>query len=217
MCDEFVKISENVTLIEALDSILPLAFDKNMSESIEKKLIEHGVKIHKSSLVSRIVGDNGKVSSIELSDGSVIPADKVILSIGYRPNTTLAKEAGLRLGSTGGIWTDEYLRTSAEDIFAVGDCIEHKDFFTRKPSRLMLTSTAAAEARIAGMNLFNLKIIRQCKGNIAIFSSSLNDISMGAAGLTESQALKEGFEFEIGYSEGFDRHPGKLPDWSCRL
>ncbi|MBF9015119.1 FAD-dependent oxidoreductase [Oceanispirochaeta sp. M2] len=68
--------------------------------------------------------------------------------MGYRPNTRLAKESGLLLGSTGGIWTDEYMRTSKADIFAVGDCIEHKDFFSRKPSRLMLASTVAAEGSV---------------------------------------------------------------------
>ncbi len=214
VCDELAKFSGKVTLIEAMDSILPLAFDKDMSDSIENKLNDHGVTIMKSAMVSRIGGENGKVSQIDFSDGSSIPADRVILSIGYRPNTALAGETGLMLGSTGGIWTDEYMRTSREDIFAVGDCVEHKDFFSGKPSRLMLASTAAAEARVAGFNLFNLKIVRHCKGSIAIFSSSLNDISMGAAGLTESQAEKEGFDIVAAYSEGIDRHPGKISDAS---
>ena len=214
VCDELVKIAENVTLIEAEDSILPLAFDKDMSVPIEEKLSDHGVSIMKSAMVSHLGGSDGKLTHIDLADGTSLPADKVILSIGYRPNTTLAEETGLLLGPTGGIWTDEYMRTSMEDIFAVGDCVEHRDYFSGKPSRLMLASTAAAEARVAGFNLFNLKIVRQCKGSIAIFSSSLNDISMGAAGLTEKQAKAEGFDIIQAYSEGVDRHPGKISDSS---
>ncbi|MCK5529072.1 MAG: FAD-dependent oxidoreductase, partial [Kiritimatiellae bacterium] len=146
-----------------------------------------------------------------------VTADAVILAIGYRPNSTLAKEAGIDICVFGGIITDEYLRTSVADIFAVGDCAEHRDFFTRKQSRLMLASTGASEARIAGMNIFDLKVIRQHKGSIAIFSSSLGEISMGAAGLTEAQANNEGFHFVVGESSGMDHHPSKLPGAKVKM
>jgi pyruvate/2-oxoglutarate dehydrogenase complex dihydrolipoamide dehydrogenase (E3) component len=78
----------------------------------------------------------------------------------------------------------------------------------------MLASTAASEARVAGMNLYNLKVIRQTKGSIAIFSTSLGDVSMGAAGLTEKQAIEEGFKIIVGKNSGVDHHPGKLPNTS---
>jgi NADH oxidase (H2O2-forming) len=214
MSDELVKLGGNITLIEAMDSILPLAFDKEMIATATDVLTKHGVIIRTNTMVDKILGENGEVSGVKLKNGKLIKADRVILAIGYKPNVSLAKDCGIQIGVYGGIVTDEYLRTSILDIFAVGDCVEHRDFFTRKQSKLMLASTGASEARIAGMNLYDLRVIRQTKGSIAIFSTSLDDISMGAAGLTEMQANTEGFQIIVGRNEGVDHHPAKLPETS---
>ena len=216
MSDELRKEVEKVTLIEALDSILPLAFDKDISEFAAKKLSENGVDIKTSKRVKRILGENGKVSGVELDDSTVIDADAVILSIGYTPNTKIAKDAGFYMGITGGMWTDEYMRTSVKDVFAAGDCVEHKCYFTRRPCRLMLASTATFEARILGGNLFGLKILRKHKGNVAIFSTSIEGVSLGATGQTEVVAKAEGFEIVIGQAKSMDRHPGNLSDSSVQ-
>nr|WP_320120153.1 FAD-dependent oxidoreductase [uncultured Marinifilum sp.] len=217
MSDELSKVCKNVTLIESMDSILPLAFDSDVVEPAAAILKNHGVNIRTNTMVDKIVGENGKVSAVKLKDGEEIKADRVILAIGYRSNVSLAKECGIDIGIYGGIVTDEYMRTNLKDIFAVGDCVEHRDFFTRKQSKLMLASTAASEARVAGMNLFDLRIIRQVKGSIAIFSSSLDDISVGAAGLTEKQAKAEGFKIIVGHHSGVDHHPATLPDTSEQM
>ena len=161
--------------------------------------------------VAKFVG-NGRVEKVMLSDGREIPADVVIVSIGARPNTELAERAGLNISKAGGIWVDEYLRTSNHDIFAVGDCAEKRDFFTRERVPVMLASTATAEARIAGVNLFKIQIVRQNKGTIAIFSTKVGDLALAAAGLTERRAKEEGFEIVTGVAEGVDRHPGAMPD-----
>lgn len=214
MSDELAKLCENVTLIESMNSILPLAFDEDIISPATSILKNHGVNIRTNTMVDKIIGDNGKVTAVKLKSGEEISADRVILAIGYKPNVSLAKDCGLSIGIYGGIITDEYLRTSIDDIYAVGDCAEHRDFFTRKQSKLMLASTGASEARIAGMNLYNLRVIRQTKGSIAIFSTSLDDISMGAAGLTEKQAINEGFQIIIGQNMGVDHHPALLPNTS---
>jgi NADPH-dependent 2,4-dienoyl-CoA reductase/sulfur reductase-like enzyme len=217
MSDELIKLNGNVTLIEAMDSILPLAFDKDMIAPATEVLTKHGVNIRTNTMVDKILGENGNVSGVKLKNGEVIKADRVILAIGYKPNVSLAKDCGLEIGIYGGIVTDEYLRTTKPDIFAVGDCVEHRDFFTRKQSKLMLASTGASEARIAGMNLYDLRVIRQIKGSIAIFSTSLDDISMGAAGLTEMQANTEGFRIIVGRNVGVDHHPALLPETSKQI
>jgi pyruvate/2-oxoglutarate dehydrogenase complex dihydrolipoamide dehydrogenase (E3) component len=217
MSDELVKLGENVTLIESMDSILPLAFDEDMIAPASAVLKKHGVNIRTSTMVDKIIGIDGKVAAVKLKSGEEIKADRVIMAIGYKPNVSLAKECGLNIGIYGGIVTDEYLRTSIDDIFAVGDCVEHRDFFTRKQSKLMLASTGASEARIAGMNLYDLRVIRQTKGSIAIFSTSLDDISMGAAGLTEKQARTEGFQIIVGQNKGVDHHPAILPNTSSQI
>lgn len=217
MSDELIKVCENVTLIESMDSILPLAFDEEIVEPAASVLQNHGVTIRTNTMVDKIVGENGRVSAVKLKGGEEIKADRVILAIGYKSNVTLAKECGIDIGIYGGIITDEYMRTNCKDIFAVGDCVEHRDFFTRKQSKLMLASTAASEARIAGLNLYNLRIIRQTKGSIAIFSTSLDEISMGAAGLTEKQAKTEGFNIIVGQNSGVDHHPATLPNTSKQM
>ncbi len=212
--DEITSAGKKVTLVEAMDRVLPLAFDEDIAAVVADKLVSNGVTIKTNSRVKRFNAVKGAVQSVELENGEKIEADAVIVSIGYRPNVKLAKEAGLFIGKNGSIWTDEYLRTSEKDIFAAGDCAEHKDFFTRKATKLMLASTATFDARVAGCNLYGLKVIRENKGNISIFSSAINGIAMGAAGVTEATARIEGFEVEIGKFTAIDRHPGTLPDKS---
>ncbi|MCK5197587.1 MAG: FAD-dependent oxidoreductase [Spirochaetales bacterium] len=216
MSDELRKEGKNVTLVEALDRVLPLAFDEDISEIAKEMLISKGLTIKTGSKVLRIIGENGNVSSVELENGEILPADAVILSIGYRPNTELAAKAGLFMGRHDSIWTDEYQRTSMPDIFAAGDCAEHKDFFTRKSTKLMLASTATFDARVVGINLFGIKLIKQNKGNISIFSSAIEGLAMGAAGITEATAKGEGFEIAIGKFSAIDRHPGSIPDKSLQ-
>lgn len=216
MSDELRKEGKNVTLVEAMDRVLPLAFDEDISDIAKDMLVSKGLTIKTGSKVLRIIGDKGKVSSIELENGEILPADAVILSIGYRPNTILASKAGLFMGRHESIWTDEYQRTSENDVFAAGDCAEHKDFFTRKSTKLMLASTATFDARVAGINLFGIKLIKKNKGNISIFSSAIEGLAIGAAGITEATARSEGFEIRIGKFTAIDRHPGTIPDKSVQ-
>ena len=215
--DELRQKGKNVTLIEAMDRILPQAFDKDITEKINETLTSKGLKIMTGEMVEEITGNNNKISGVTLKSGKTIKADAIIMSIGYRPNTKLAKEAGINIGKFGAIWTDEYQRTSVEDVFAAGDCAEHKDFFTRKANRLMLASTATYDARIAGMNLYKINLIKQEKGNISIFSSAIDGLAMGAAGITESTAISESFNITIGKSAVIDRHPGTLPGKSPQI
>lgn len=209
--DELAKNGKNVTLIETMDTILPLAFDADFSDLAKKSLENHGVKVKVSEMVKQINGTNGSVSEVELKSGKNIPADLVILATGYQANTKLVQNTDINIGQFKGIITDDYLRTSVPDVFAVGDCVEHRDYFTNKLSRVMLASTGASESRIAAMNLYGLNIIRQTKGTIAIYSTSLGDISLGAAGLTEKAAKAEGFRIITGVSSGFDHHPKSIP------
>ncbi|MGM0528700.1 MAG: FAD-dependent oxidoreductase [Bacteroidota bacterium] len=208
--DELSKAGKEVTLIEKLPNVLGLAFDEDISSLAENLLKERGVKVMTGVSVKEITG-KGKVDGILLESGEKIEADAVILSLGYDPNAKLAKDAGLAVSDAGYIKVDEYMRTGDNCIFAVGDCAEKRDFVTRKPSNIMLASTACAEARIAGMNLYKLSAIKTFSGTISIFSTAIGDTGIGVAGLTETIARGEGFDIVIGKFEGVDRHPGTLP------
>ncbi len=209
--DEFSGIEGlETTLVEVLPHCLEAAFDEEFAIAAEEELKKKGVKLHTGVKVEKIDG-NGKVERVILSNGQILDADIVIVAIGARPNTSIAMKAGLSIGRGGGIWVDEYLRTNDPAIFAVGDCAEKRDFFTRRHTPVMLASTAVAEARIAGANLWGLKLIRENRGTIATFSTRIGDIALGAAGLTEEKAKQEGFEIISTISEAPNRHPGALP------
>ncbi len=212
IADEIRKMGKRVTLIEMMDHLIPAAFDAEFGKLAEEKLVEHGVEVLTSKKVRELSGFR-RVEKVILEDGE-LPADLVILSTGYKPRVKLAKEIGVKLGETGAIWTDEYMRTSVPDVYAVGDCVEHICFFTRKPGRLMLASTATFEARVAGSNLYKLRVLRTNKGNLGIFSTSIEGLSLGAAGCNEKMIREEGFDVVVGEASGPDRHPGSIPDAS---
>lgn len=208
--DELAKKGYNVTLIEKLPHILNLAFDVELSTKIEEMLTARGVKVITGVGISKVHGTS-KVQSIELENGAQMEMDAVILSMGYKPNTTLAQKTGISIDEDNFIAVDEYMRTHTADIFAVGDCAQKRDFVTRRRAPAMLASTACAEARIAGMNLFNLHVVKTFSGTIAIYSTAIGDTGFGTAGVTEQRARQEGLSIITGIFEGVNRHPGNLP------
>jgi NADPH-dependent 2,4-dienoyl-CoA reductase/sulfur reductase-like enzyme len=199
-----------VIVVEMLPNLLANSFDPEFSELAEEKLRSQGVKMLTNTRVEEIIGDE-RVKKVRLSTGEEIDADRVILGIGASPNTKLALDAGLELGKGKGIWADEYTRTTDPDVFAIGDCAGKRDFFTRKDAPVLLASIATAEARIAGANLYQLKVLRENKGTIGIFSTYVGGLVLGSAGLTENTAKREGFDVVSGKAEAVDKHPSALP------
>jgi NADH oxidase (H2O2-forming) len=209
--DELSKIKGiKVTLVEMLPKLLANSFDPEFSEIAENRLREKGVDLLTNTRVEEITGQD-KVEKVRFSNGKEIPFEAIILGVGSKPNVKLAVDAGLDLGKGKGIWADEYMRTSDFDIYAVGDCVGKRDFYTRRDTAVMLASTATAEARIAGANLYQIKVIRENKGTIAIYSTYIDGLVLGSAGLTEKTARQEGFEIVVSSIDGFDKHPASLP------
>jgi len=206
--DELRKLGKKVSIVEMLPHVLSASFDDDFCALAEEELRRTGVEIYTNSKVVEI-----KENRVILSSGKEIPGDIVIVSVGARPNTDLAEKIGLKV-SKNGIVVDEYMRTSHPDIFAVGDCAEKRDFFTREVKPVMLASVASAEARIAGANLYKIKAFKQFKGTLGIFATKVGNLALGAAGLIERQAKKEGFDYVVGRSEVVDKHPGTLPGTS---
>ncbi len=209
--DELGKLGKDVTIVEILPHILGLAFDEEIAVKAEELLESRGVKLRTSVGVKEVLGDS-EVTGVLLNNGETLEADAVILCMGYRPCTEFIRESGIEIDKRGCVRVDEYMRTDDVDIFAVGDCAEKKDFFTRKISCVMLASVACTEARIAGMNLYGLSSVKTFNGTIAIFSTAIGETGFGAAGLTETVARKEGINVVTGTFEGIDKHPGTLPD-----
>ncbi|WP_319370016.1 FAD-dependent oxidoreductase [uncultured Ilyobacter sp.] len=208
--DELNKCGKDVTLVEILPSILGKAFDIDIAREAENTLIERGLNLKTNVAVKELIGTD-KVQEVILENGEKLEADAVILAMGYTPNTCLAKKSGLELNKLGALEVDSYLRTDDKDIFAAGDCAAKVDFITRKDTPIMLASTAASEARIVGMNLYKLSVMRSFTGTVAIFSTAIGDISFASAGITEEESKRNGFEVTVGKFQGVDKHPATLP------
>ena len=148
MVENLVHRGFDVTLVEMLDQVLP-PIDKEHAQVVEAHLKKHGVHL---ALADGVAGfkqaENGAID-VQTQSGATYPADVVILALGVRPDTTLAKMAGLEIGERGGIRVDDQMRTSDPDIFAVGDAIEVKDFVTGEWSLIALAGPANRQGRIA--------------------------------------------------------------------
>jgi NADH oxidase (H2O2-forming) len=208
--DELARDSGvNIQLVELMPNLLQAAFDEEFCDEIQNIMLEQGIQPYLSQKVESIKGQD-IVAAVELSDGTELPADLVLIGIGGRPNSRLAADAGLRLADDGSIWVDTYMRTSAPDIFAVGDCALKRDFFTRKPVPVWLASTATAEARNAGTNIYGIRVLNQIQGSIAAFSTKFKDTCFASAGLTERICQQEGIRYVYGMATAVDRHPASL-------
>ncbi len=212
--DELTKAGKDVTLVEIMPDILSAAFDPEIAARAKDILEKRGTKIKTGTGAKEILGTK-KVESVLLDSTEKLHADAVILSLGYRPNTELAKKSGLKLTGTGFIETDKHMRTSNPDIFAAGDCAQKKNLITQKPAPIMLASTARRESTIAAMNLYRPSAPNN--GIIPVFSTAIGETAFGAAGLIETFAKKESIDIITATFEGIDKHPGKLPNTSKQL
>ena len=209
--DELARNSDTeIHVVEMMPKLLNLAFDDEFSDSITEELTKAGVKVHTGRRAVSIDGQDG-MKSVVLDDGVSLPADIVIVGIGGKPNTELAEKAGLMLTEGGSIWVDSYMRTRVKNVFAVGDCALKRDFFTREEVPVWLASTATAEARIAGTNIYGIRVLRQIQGTVAAFSTKIGHICFASAGMTCWTCEKEGFRIVTGEAMAPDRHPGTLP------
>jgi NADH oxidase (H2O2-forming) len=213
MAVELRSVGKEVTIVGGRH-VLADSFDVDMALQAEEIMKEMGITLALGQHASHIVPEGNIAKGVSLCDGSQIEGDVIILATGYQPNTALAKEAGLKLARYGGIWVDEYMRTKNKDIFAVGDCCGRRDFITRDPSKVMLASTSASEARVAGNSLYGLKYLKGFNGTIAIFSTMIGKRVFGSAGVTEARAKQENIDYVVGFFEGLNRHPGTIPDAS---
>ncbi len=205
--------NKNVTLIESEENCFSKAFSSELSKYATETLDKTGVKVLTSTRLNEVKGSNGKVSSVVLGNKE-IEADAVIMAIGYKPNTELAKKAGLELNKMGAIITDNYERTSVKCVCAVGDCSKTIGFLTGAMDYVMLASTATAEARVLGNNLFGIKVKKNFVGTLAVFSTEINNVAFAAAGVNDNNASLANIEYVSAEFVDVDRHPGTIDDSS---
>jgi len=185
-----LKRGIDTTLVERCDQLMTI-FDPEFAEPLRAHLESAGLKVRLGTSVKAFRGE-GKVSGAELSDGTVLPADLVIMAAGLRPNTELAQQAGLAVGATGGIVVNRSMQTSDSDIYAAGDAVESFHIVSGAPVRVSLASNANRQGRIAGNNAVGGAL--RYHGTLATSIIRVWDITAARTGLTEAEATAAGFE-----------------------
>ncbi len=143
----------DVTLVELAGQVMP-AMDPEMARSIELELLDAGVEVRLGTSAAALRESGSGAVAADLSDGSQVIADFVLLAAGIRPETSLAASAGLVLGAHGALLVDEHLRTSVPSIYGVGDAIEVADAVTGGPALVPLAGPASRQGRAAADHLF---------------------------------------------------------------
>ncbi len=189
LLENIMQLGIQVHVIEVANKITP-NLDEDMANYLENSLLKKGVQIQKNTQIQSIDGIN-----VNLSNGSTIEADFVILSTGVRPNTTLAQSAGIEIGTTGAILVNDTMETNIPNIYACGDCIETYSQITGKKVYRPLGSTANKTGRIAGdcATGGNLKY----RGNLGTGIFKLWEFTVATTGLGEKEAITQGFDIQI--------------------
>lgn len=212
MAENLAHRGMRVTVIEKADQVMaPL--DKDMANIIHRHMAEKGIDLILENGVSKIShGEAGSV--IHLEDGEEVKADLIILSIGIRANSELAKEAGLALNARGGVLTDEFLRTSDPNIYAVGDIVEVDDFVLKYRTMVPLAGPANKQGRIVADNILGEKKYRY-KGTQGTSVAKVFDLTVATTGVNEKILAREGKEYLRDYRVTYvhpNSHAGYYPD-----
>jgi NADPH-dependent 2,4-dienoyl-CoA reductase/sulfur reductase-like enzyme/rhodanese-related sulfurtransferase len=148
MVENLVHLGLEVTLIEKMNQVMP-PLDPEIALLVKRRLEQNGVKVELSDGVAGFKQAPDGSLEVLTESGKVYSADIVISAIGVKPETELAKMAGLEIGQRGGFRVDEHMRTSNPDIFAVGDAVEVKDFITGEWTLMPFAGPANRQGRIA--------------------------------------------------------------------
>ena len=178
-----------VTTVEMFPQILRI-LDWEMAQLVEQHMESKGVRVLTNTKVQAIQGED-RVKEI-ITDKATFPADMVILAVGARPNTELAKAAELEVGSFGAIQVDEQMRTSDPDIYAAGDCVESVHLVTRRPCYVPLGSTANKQGRVAAVNICGGS--DRFPGVLGSTVCKVFDFCVARTGLTETEACEAGYD-----------------------
>ncbi|MEW6742076.1 MAG: FAD-dependent oxidoreductase [Planctomycetota bacterium] len=189
MAECLANCAYDVTMVEMLPHILPM-LDDEIASLVEKHLADQAITIHTATRVTALEGEGGMVKAA-VCGAARLEADIVILAVGIRPRSELAREAGLEIGPLGGIKVDAAMRTSDPDIFAAGDCVETVHLLTGEPCYIPLGSTANKQGRVAAMNICGqYDVFPGVLGSVIV---KVCDFNVACTGLSERNAIRAGF------------------------
>ncbi|MFU0799317.1 MAG: FAD-dependent oxidoreductase [Xylanivirga thermophila] len=155
MAENLMLKGLDVSLIEMANQVMP-PIDYDMAAFVHPYMKQKGIRLYLSDGAQEIKHNNNK-TIIKLRSGEQVEADLIVLAIGVKPDVTLAKDAALEIGPTGGIRVDKYLRTSDPDIYAIGDAVEVMDFVNGHPAVIPLAGPANKQGRIVANNICGIE------------------------------------------------------------
>ena len=177
-----------VSIVEATDQVMA-PVDPEMAAILHANIRENGVGLYLADGVASF-DDKGSVVDVRLSSGKILTADIVILSIGVRPNSRIAKEAGLTLNARGGIVVNDHLQTDDPDIYAAGDVIEVEDFIMGDRTMVPLAGPANKQGRIVADNIAGIP--STYKGTQGSSVAQVFDLTAASTGSNEKMLLRRG-------------------------
>lgn len=180
----------NVTVAEAMDQVMA-PVDYEMAQLVQNNMVSNGINLILGDGVSKFSSEDGTVT-ITLASGRTLTADMVLLSIGVRPNSKLAKDAGLELNQRGGIVVDKYLKTSDPNIYALGDVIEVEEFINKGRAMIALAGPANKQGRICANNIYGAE--EEYKGTMGTSVAKVFDLTVASTGANEKTLKRMGME-----------------------
>lgn len=195
-----------VTLVDVAPQVLPL-FDAEMAAFMARHLEENGIHLALGDGIRTFGGVQGAQKAV-LASGRELPFDLAILCMGVRPELKLAREAGLKIGESGGITVNEYQQTSDADIYAAGDAVEVVHLVTGRRTRMPLAGPANKQGRVAGDNAAGGSLSLPGALGTAIVESM--GLTAAKTGLTEREASEAGIPYYVSFTHSLD-HAGYYP------
>lgn len=208
MAENLHHSGANVSIVELADQVMA-PIDYSMASQVHQHLLEKGVSLYLKQGVESFSKDGNQIR-LHFKSGESLVADIVILSIGVRPSTKLAVDAGLKIGEIGGIWVDEYLQTSAKDVYAVGDAIEFPHPLTGKPWLNYLANPANRQGRIVADNMV-LGNVTKYEGAIGTSIAKVFDLTVAATGLPAKRLKMMNIPYQSSWTHS-NSHAGYYPD-----
>ena len=211
MAENLYDLGIQVDVVEMANQVMaPLDF--SMAAIVHRQLTDKGVGLHLEDGVSRFEEKDGGVT-VHLRSGKQIATDMVLLSIGVRPETKLAKDAGLAIGERGGIAVNDYMQTSDADIYALGDAVEVRHLVTGQPALIPLAGPANKQGRIVADNIvFGNK--KKYPGSIGTSIAKVFDLTVAAAGANAKLLQQKNIPYISSYTHGASHagyYPGAVP------
>jgi len=188
LVEAFEMMGKHVTLIDAMDRIMPKYLDREFTDLAEKAFVDHGIQLELGQLVQKFEGQDGKVTKV-ITDKREVQADLVIMCIGFRPNTGLFK-GQIDMLANGAIIVDEYMRTSKEDVFAAGDSCAVIYNPTSESRYIPLATNAVRMGTLAARNLKGPRT--KYMGTQGTSGIKIYEHCIASTGLTEGSAKEAG-------------------------